>query len=45
MVPGGKGIAFVEFANEIDAGRALVGLQGFRISHEYPMVISYQKTN
>lgn len=32
MILGGKGMAFVEFANELDSGRAMVELQGFRIT-------------
>jgi len=44
LVPGGKGMAFVEFANELDSGRAMVELQGFRITLENPIYISYRQT-
>jgi U2 small nuclear ribonucleoprotein B'' len=43
LVPGGKGMAFVEFANELDSGRAMVDLQGFRITLENPIGISFQQ--
>jgi len=43
LVPGGKGMAFVEFQNELDATRAMAELQGFRITLEHPMFISYQQ--
>ena len=36
-------MAFVEFQNELDAGRAMAELQGFRITLENPMHISYQR--
>lgn len=42
-MPGGKGMAFVEFQNELEAGRALAELQGFRIDLDHPMLISFQK--
>eukprot|EP01126_Amoeba_proteus_P048988 TRINITY_DN5697_c0_g2_i3.p1 TRINITY_DN5697_c0_g2~~TRINITY_DN5697_c0_g2_i3.p1 ORF type:complete len:239 (+),score=48.98 TRINITY_DN5697_c0_g2_i3:160-876(+) len=32
LVPGGKGMAFVEFQNELESSRALAELQGFRIT-------------
>jgi len=38
-----KGVAFVEFENEIEAGVALQGLQHFMVKPEKPMVISYAK--
>jgi U2 small nuclear ribonucleoprotein B'' len=44
LVPGGKGMAFVEFANELDSGRAMVELQGFRITLENPIGISFQQS-
>lgn len=43
MVTGKKGIAFVEFENEIDAGVAMNGLQHFKITNTHLMVISYAK--
>ena len=32
MVPGGKGLAFIEFTDEVTAGTALAGLQGFKLT-------------
>eukprot|EP01103_Thecamoeba_quadrilineata_P018135 TRINITY_DN6752_c0_g1_i1.p1 TRINITY_DN6752_c0_g1~~TRINITY_DN6752_c0_g1_i1.p1 ORF type:complete len:243 (+),score=47.63 TRINITY_DN6752_c0_g1_i1:51-731(+) len=43
LVPNKKGIAFVEFSNEIEAGVAMNGLQGFKITPENLMVISFAK--
>jgi len=43
LVPGGKGMAFVEFANDLDSGRAMVELQGFRITLEHPIYISFRQ--
>jgi len=43
LVPGGKGMAFVEFGNDLDAGRAMVELQGFRITLEHPIYISFRE--
>jgi len=43
LVPGKKGIAFVEFENEIQSGVAMNGLQGFKITTEHLMVISFAK--
>jgi RNA recognition motif. (a.k.a. RRM, RBD, or RNP domain) len=43
LVPGKKGIAFVEFDNEVQAGVAMEGLQHFKITPENLMVISYAK--
>lgn len=37
------GIAFVEFDNEMQAGVALSGLQGFKITPTNSMDISYAK--
>jgi len=43
LVPNKKGIAFVEFGNEIEAGVAMNGLQGFKITTENVMIISFAK--
>jgi len=43
LVPSKKGIAFVEFSNEMEAGIAMSGLQGFKITPENLMHISYAK--
>jgi len=43
MVPGNKGIAFVEFGNELEAGVALSGLQNFKVTPSHSMVISFAK--
>jgi len=43
LVPGKKGIAFVEFDNEVQAGVAMEGLQHFKITQDNLMVISYAK--
>jgi len=43
MVPGNKGIAFVEFLTEIEASVAMNGLQGFKITPTNHMVISFAK--
>jgi len=43
LVPGKKGIAFVEFDNEVQAGVAMEGLQHFKITPENLMVISFAK--
>jgi len=45
LVPGGKGMAFVEFGNELDSGRAMVELQGFRITTDNPIYISYRQSD
>jgi len=45
LVPGGKGMAFVEFGNELDSGRAMVELQGFRITLENPIGISFRQSD
>lgn len=42
LVPGKKGISFVEFENEVQAGVAMQGLQHFKIVDNL-MVISYAK--
>jgi RNA recognition motif-containing protein len=43
LVSNKKGIAFVEFSNEIESGVAMTGLQGFKVTPEKLMVISYAK--
>lgn len=43
MVTGKKGIAFVEFESEIEAGVAMRGLQHFKLTNTHLMVISYAK--
>jgi len=43
LVPGKKGIAFVEFEDEVQAGVAMEGLQRFKITPENLMVISFAK--
>lgn len=43
LVPGKKGIAFVEFQNEIQSGAAMVELQGYPIDPTHKLVISFQK--
>lgn len=43
LVPNKKGIAFVEFTNELEAGVAMNGLQGFKITPENHMTISFAK--
>jgi len=43
LVPGKKGIAFVEFEDEVQAAVAMEGLQHFKITQDNLMVISYAK--
>ena len=43
VIPGGRGIAFVEYQNEMQAAVALNELHGFRLEGDYTMVISFQK--
>jgi RNA recognition motif-containing protein len=43
LVPGKKGIAFVEFDNEVQAGVAMEGLQHFKITPTHLMVVSFAK--
>ncbi|KAL6054774.1 U2 small nuclear ribonucleoprotein B [Balamuthia mandrillaris] len=45
MVPGGKGMAFVEFGNEMESAIAKEALQYFKITPQHPMVISFAKGN
>lgn len=41
MVPGKPGIAFIEFENDMQAGVAMSGLQGFKITPTNAMKVSY----
>jgi len=43
LPPGQKGVAFVDYQNEIQASLAMGHLQGFRITHDHPLIISFQK--
>lgn len=43
LVPGKKGMAFVEYVNEGCAMNALMRLQGFNLDGAHPMSISYAK--
>jgi U2 small nuclear ribonucleoprotein B'' len=43
MVPGKAGIAFVEFGDAIQATAAKNGLQGFKITTEKPMRVTFAK--
>ncbi|KAI8574765.1 hypothetical protein RHMOL_Rhmol01G0379300 [Rhododendron molle] len=43
MVEAKPGIAFVEYENEMQSTYAMQGLQGFKISPENPMLITYAK--
>lgn len=43
LVPGCHGIAFVEFDNEVQAGAARDALQGFKITQNNAMKISFAK--
>lgn len=43
MVEAKPGIAFVEYENEMQSHYAMQGLQGFKISPENPMLITYAK--
>lgn len=43
LVPGKGGIAFVEFESEMQSGVAMNGLQGFKITPQNLMKISYAK--
>jgi hypothetical protein len=40
MAPGSKGLAFVEFSDEVQASMALKQLQGFQITESYSLDIS-----
>jgi len=43
LVPGKKGLAFVEFQNEMQSNVAMAELQGSRITHDRAIQISFQK--
>ena len=43
MVETKPGIAFVEYGDEVQASLAMQGLQGFKISPQNPMLITYAK--
>lgn len=43
VVPAKPGIAFVEFETEMQASVAMTGLQGFKITPQNAMAISYAK--
>ncbi|KAF6155561.1 hypothetical protein GIB67_004555 [Kingdonia uniflora] len=43
MVEAKPGIAFVEYGDEMQATIAMAGLQGFKITQQNPMVITYAK--
>ncbi|KAK9136858.1 hypothetical protein Sjap_007452 [Stephania japonica] len=43
MIDAKPGIAFVEYGDEMQSTVAMQGLQGFKITPQYPMVITYAK--
>ena len=43
MVEAKPGIAFIEYENEMQSTVAMQGLQGFKITAENPMLITYAK--
>ena len=43
MIEARPGIAFVDFDNEMQSGVAMQGLQGFKITPNHGMVISFAK--
>jgi U2 small nuclear ribonucleoprotein B'' len=43
MVDSRPGIAFIEYENEVQSGVALQGLQGFKVTPQNAMAISYAK--
>ena len=43
LVPGKAGIAFVEFGSDAQAGVAMAGLQGFKVTPTNLMKITYAK--
>ena len=43
LIPGRHDIAFVEFDNEVQAGAAIDALQGFKITQNNAMKISFAK--
>lgn len=43
MIEAKPGIAFVEFADDVQSSIAMQALQGFKISPQYPMAVTYAK--
>ncbi|XP_042046927.1 U1 small nuclear ribonucleoprotein A-like [Salvia splendens] len=43
MVEAKPGIAFIEYENEMQSTVAMQGLQGFKISEDHPMLVTYAK--
>lgn len=43
LVPGKKGMAFVEYVNEYSAMNAMMRLQGFNLDGSHPMSITFAK--
>ena len=43
MIPAKPGIAFVEFEGEMQATVAMTGLQGFKVTPQNAMKITYSK--
>jgi len=43
MVPGKKGLAFIEFTDEVSAGSALQGLHGFKLTPTQTLALSFAK--
>ena len=43
MVDSRPGIAFIEYENEMQSGVAMQGLQGFKVTPQNAMAISYAK--
>lgn len=43
MIEAKPGIAFVEYGDEMQATVAMQGLQGFKITQQNPMLITYAK--
>ena len=43
MVPAKPGIAFVEYQSEAQAGVALMGLNGFKLTATHTLALSYAK--
>lgn len=42
-MPGKPGIAFIEFETDLQAGVALSGLQGFKVTPQHAVSIIYAK--
>lgn len=43
MIEAKPGIAFVEFEDDMQSSIAMQSLQGFKITPQYPMAITYAK--